>query len=110
MVLTRDKQPVMRPVRSRRTLTAYYGFGDASGAGFGATVERPNGIHGRHGLWGRDAENKSSNCRELRNLVETVKEESQVGYLDHAELWIFTDHSTAKSCFFPRSLIVKVVV
>jgi hypothetical protein len=100
MVLTRDKQPVMRPVRSRRTLTAYYGFGDASGAGFGATVERPNGIHGRYGLWGRDAENKSSNYRELRNLVETVEEETQAGYLDHGELWIFTDNSTAESCFF----------
>ena len=97
----------MRTVRSKRTLTAYYGFGDASGAGFGATLERPGGVHGQYGLWGKDSENQSSNYRELRNLVETVEEEARVGYLNHGELWIFTDNSTAESCFFQGRLLVK---
>ena len=86
MVLTWDEQPVMQPARSRRTLTAYHGFRDASGAGYGATVEKPDGIHWCYGLWGRDAENKSSNYRDLRYLVETVEEETQAGYLDHGKL------------------------
>jgi hypothetical protein len=98
--LTASATPTMRTVRSMRTLTAYYGFGDASGSGFGATVERPNGVFGRYGLWGKDAEDESSNYRELRNLVETVEEEAHVGYLTQGELWIFTDNSTAESCFF----------
>jgi hypothetical protein len=76
-----------------------YGFGDASAAGFGATVDRPGrGLFGRFGIWGKDAEDGSSNYRELRNLVETVEEEAAEDYLEGGELWIFTDNSTAESC------------
>ena len=42
---------------------------------------------GRFGLWGKDEEDKSSNYRELRNLVETVEEEAREGYLKDSELW-----------------------
>jgi len=98
--LTQSKTPVLRPVReSSWVLTAFYGFGDASSAGFGASVERPNGLHTRHGLWPRDAEDQSSNYRELKNLVDMVEEESNAGYLQGSELWLFTDNSTAESCF-----------
>jgi hypothetical protein len=79
--LASGDKPVMRCVHSRRMLTAFYGFGDASSAGFGSTMMRPRGIHGRFGLWSKDKEDKSSNYRELRNLVETVKEEAREGYL-----------------------------
>ena len=64
-------------------MTAYYGFGDASSGGFGATVQRPDGIHGRFGLWGRDEDDGSSNFRELFNLVQTVEEEAMAGHLKH---------------------------
>ena len=50
-------------------------------------------------MWGKDAEDASSNYRELRNLVETVEKEATSGSLDGNELWIFTDNSTAESCF-----------
>ncbi len=73
LFLAESKQPCMCRVQSRKTITVYYGFGDASSAGFGASVERPGGLHGRFGIWGRDAEDQSSNYRELRNLVETVE-------------------------------------
>jgi hypothetical protein len=96
---TGDK-PAMRCVQSNRMLMANYRFGDASLAGFESTVKRPGGIHGRFGLWGKDKEDKSSNYRELRNLVETVKKEAGKGYLRNSELWLFTDNSTAESCFF----------
>ena len=65
----------------RKALTAYYGFVDASSGGFGATVELKDGMHGRFGIWGRDAEGASSNYRELRNMVETVEEEAKQGHL-----------------------------
>jgi hypothetical protein len=69
-------------------------------AGFGSTVARPDGLYGRFGIWGKDAEDQSSKYRELRNLVETVEEEALDGYLTGGEFWLFTDNTTAKGCFF----------
>ncbi len=63
LVLAQGEQPAMRRKRSKQTLTAYYGFGDASSAGFGLKVERPNGLHGQYGLWGADKDHQSSNYR-----------------------------------------------
>ena len=98
--LAQDDEPILRCVRNKHTLTAYYGFGDASSGGFGSTVERPDGLHGRFGIWGSDNEERSSNYRELCNLVETVEEEAKGGHIKDGELWIFTDNSTAENCFF----------
>ena len=85
-----------RIVRGKVVLTACYRFGDASSGGFGATVQRLGGIHGRFGLWGRDKENASSNYRELLNLVETIEEVAVQRHLKDSELWLFTDNSTAE--------------
>ena len=98
--LAEEDTPRMRCVRCTSTLTAYYGFGDTSSAGFGLTVARPDGLYGRFGIWGKDAEDQSSNYRELRNLVETVEEEALNGYLTGGEFWLFTDNTTAEGCFF----------
>ncbi len=96
-------------MRSKSRVTAYYGFGDASSGSFGATVERPGGIQGRFGLWGRDDEDKSSNYRELHNLADTVEEEATEGHLTNGELWLFTDNSTAESCFFGGGSSTKLL-
>ncbi len=32
--------------------------------------------------------------------MEAVEDEAKVGYLANSEFWLFTDNSTAKSCFF----------
>ena len=98
--LAEGDTPRMRCVQNKHTLTAYYGFWDASSAGFGSTLARPDGLYGRFGIWGKDAEDRSSNYRELRNLVETVEEEALDGYLTGGEFWLFTDNTTAKGCFF----------
>ncbi len=98
--LAEGKKPAKHCIRSIRAHTAFYGFGDASSLGFGATVEQPDGLHGRFGLWGRDEEGSSSKDRELQNLVETVEEEAAVGYLAHGKLWIFTNNLMFGSCFF----------
>jgi hypothetical protein len=71
-LLTKGECPTKQCVWNRKSLTAYYGFGDTSLAGLGATVECPEGLQGRFGLWGRDEEGQSSNYRELQNLVKTV--------------------------------------
>ena len=99
IMLTDSAAPPKRIYRRRDLFTAFYGFGDASSGGFGSSVGLPHGVQGRFGIWGKDEEDKSSNYRELKNLVETVEEEVSVGRLDKAELWLFTDNSTAESCF-----------
>ena len=73
-------------------MTAYYGFGNASSGGFGATIQRPDGIHGHE-------DDASSNFRELFNLGETVEKEAGAGHLCHTELWLFTNNTTVESCF-----------
>ena len=72
--LTAGEVPPKRFVRSKLIVTACYGFGDASGSGFGSTIATPDGVRFRHGLWGRDCNKRSSNYRELRNLVEAIEE------------------------------------
>ena len=98
--LAQGEKPILRCIRNKHTVTANYGFGNASSGGFGSTVERLEGLHGRFGIWGSDSKEQSSNFRELRNVVKTVVEEAKEGYLKDGELWIFTNNSTAESCFF----------
>jgi hypothetical protein len=92
----------------------YYGFGDASGKQFRATIStnyncrgclsKPSkvkhGIRFRVGLWSAKEEDKSSNYKELCNLVETVAGEARAGRLRDCEFFLFTDNSTAESCFY----------
>jgi hypothetical protein len=63
-------------------------------------VASPDGLYGRFGIWGKDAEDQSLNYWELQNLVETVEEEAKEGYLKGGELWLFTINATAEGCFF----------
>ncbi len=91
LLLTNSDHPTVCRVRSNLVMTAYYSFGNASSGGFSLTVEYPDGLHGRFGLWGRDAENDSLNYRELHNLVKMVEEEAANGV---------TNNSTAESSFF----------
>jgi hypothetical protein len=41
----------------------------------------------------------SSNWREFRNLLETIREEARLGRLIGCEVWIATDNSTAEASF-----------
>jgi hypothetical protein len=43
--------PVLRRVRCKKTSKAYYGFGDASGLGFGATIQIKDKIWYEYGQW-----------------------------------------------------------
>lgn len=97
--LTASDTPLVCVVRSSKIITVYYGFGDASSQGFGATIERADGIQGRYGLWSSADAGQSSNFRELLNLVQSVEEEASANNVADTELWLFTDNSTAESCF-----------
>jgi hypothetical protein len=107
--LSSSDTPPLRVVRSKVVLTAFYGFGDASGKGFCGTVGYHEQVAYRIGVWGRDEESTSSNYKELRNLVETCEEEAAAGRLFNAEFFLFTDNSTAEACFYRGSSTSKLL-
>jgi len=93
--------PPTRMMRCTRRCIAIYGFVDASAAGFGSSFELPDkSILFRHGLWGRDADSATSKFRELCNLVDAIEQGVQCGELEHTELFIFTDNTTAEGAYY----------
>jgi hypothetical protein len=108
--LTQSEKPILQRLRSANCLmAAFYGFGDASSSGFGASIACPDGLHTQYRIWPSDIEDKSSNYCKLKNLVNTTEEELKVGYLKDSELWLFTDNSTAESCFHKGSSSSKAL-
>lgn len=100
--LTSAEEPPRVVVRSKGVAQARYGFGDASGLGYGSAVNL-NGrtLRVRVGTWKWTiSQEKSSNWRELRNLVELVKDLAKTGKLRHCELFLFTDNSVAERAYF----------
>ena len=94
-------EPPNRLVRGKHIMMAKYGFGDASGSGFGASWTNNDGsINYRYGTWGTDAQNNSSNYRELNNLVETLEHMGRKNELMGVELFIFTDNSVAEGAYY----------
>ena len=82
-------------------MRAYYGFGDASGAGFGATIELDDGVQYQYGQWSAEiTEKSSSNWRELANLVHTPKSLVSEKELRGLEIFIFTDNQTAEAAYW----------
>jgi hypothetical protein len=49
---------------------------------------------------GSGTDSVSSNFRELCNLVDSVEEGVSCGELSNAELFIFTDNTTAEGCYY----------
>jgi hypothetical protein len=101
-------------VRPAHVVHVYYGFGNASGKQFGATLLKSyncrgklsksgwdaQGIQFQVGLWLADKEKESSNYKELRNLVDTVLEEAMAGRMQDCKIFLFTDNSTTEGCFY----------
>jgi hypothetical protein len=96
-------KPTLRLVRGHRINAATFGFGDASGGGFGSSWQSKKGIAYRFGTWGQDMDEESSNLRELRNLVETLEEMGKGGELKGSEIFLFTDNSTSEAAFYNGS-------
>ena len=95
-------QVLVRPVEG--AIYVAYGAGDASGEGFGSRV-KPLGLQPllRRGFWCTEASEESSNWRELRNLVDAIKEESVRGRLVGREIWLATDNTTAATAYYKGS-------
>ena len=89
-------QVIERPVAGARCLA--FGGGDASGEGFGSLIsplDMPPLL--RRGFWDVIG---SSNWREMRNLLEAIREEARLGRLVGFDVWLTTDNSTAEASFY----------
>jgi hypothetical protein len=75
-------------------------FGDASGSGFGTSLEIAGTLHFTHGQWNCEWSKESSKYRELANLINAISEASSKGLLHQSELFVFTVNSVAESSFF----------
>jgi hypothetical protein len=83
------------------TAKAFYGFGDASGSGFGTTIQIGDHINYKYGQWcSKVTEERSSNWRELNNLVEALERVVVEHNMRGSDIFIFMDISTAKSAFW----------
>ena len=93
--------PLMMPVRPNRSVALFYGFGDASGEGFGSSVSdsKHNKSRIRRGFWCTAISERSSNYREFRNLSEMVRDMHEAKGLEGCEVWIFTDNKVAELVF-----------
>jgi len=92
-----------RRARPKRTAVVSYGFGDASGAAFGAASKfaGEKEFHYQFGQWPSEVLGvESSNWREFINLVEYLEERASLGILDNCEVFMFTDNSTAERAFW----------
>ena len=97
--LTESDTALVLLVQSNRLYIIQYRFADASGGGFGSSVFTPNGLEVIHGTWNKDGKDKSSNFRELANLVLRLEKDAEEGKLDGVEMFFFTDNSTTESAF-----------
>jgi hypothetical protein len=97
-----DEAP-WRRVRAKKTASVLYGFGDASGPAFGDTLQMAGSanIMFHYGRWlASITDEESSNWRELANLVEFLEEEGAKGNPTDAEVFMFTDNSSAENAIW----------
>ena len=77
-----------------------YGFVDASGSGFGSTLEKQDKIHYRIGTWSSSEKENSSNWREFENLVYTVEEAGRKGMLTGSTVLLATENSVVEAALY----------
>ena len=98
--LTSDEAPPKVTRRTTKFGTAYYGFGDASGKGFGHAVEIEGMTYKSYGQWSSCVEDKHSNYKEFKNLTIAIKNLAYDNKLNQCFLIIFTDNFVAECAYY----------
>jgi len=98
--LMKSHRPPLRPVRSKKICQVFYGFGDASGSAYGSTLSENDKVYFEYGQWCSSQSEESSNWRELCNLSDSLESWTTTHELKGAQMFIFTDNSTAESAFW----------
>ncbi|GFH49897.1 hypothetical protein CTEN210_06373 [Chaetoceros tenuissimus] len=96
-------EPTKRLVRGKALAFIRFGFGDASGGGFGSSWEFEGDIIYRYGVWGKEMDLSSSNLREFTNQVDSLETMGEQGLLDGVEVFFFTDNSTCEAAAYNGS-------
>jgi hypothetical protein len=97
------EKPVLRRTRCWKSSKAYYGFGDASGLSFGATIQIGDSIWYEYGHWKKEEVERSSNWKEFTNLVNFLEGAIEKHKLAGSEVFILTDNNTSKAAFWKGS-------
>ena len=98
--LTSCEAPPKVVRRRKKVARAYYGFGDASGKGFGNGIQIEKKIYCEFGQWASVYEGKHSNWKELKTLVNTVENALKHKLLQDCELYLFTDNMVAEMAYY----------
>jgi hypothetical protein len=80
-----------------------YGFGDASGMGFGSSIQTATMLLYRIGVWVGDEDNETSNYHEFTNVVEALEEEGAIGRLADCHVFFCRDKSTVEAAIYKGS-------
>jgi len=88
--------PVPVVVRSTSVFHLLYGFANASGKGFGSTIQSSNGIRYRIGL-------NPSNWKEFENSLNALVTEGELGNLNNSIVFLNTDNSTVERCVYKET-------
>jgi hypothetical protein len=96
-------KPMQTLLQTARLYTILYGFADApAGSGFGSTVLGKDGIRYHIGTWDSYTQESSSNFRELKNVVEALKEEAQRGHPRNALIFLCTNNSIVEAALVSK--------
>ena len=101
--LTAAEQPPRLLARPKKGASVVIIFGDASGEGFGSSLWMygSGDVETEHGLWTREYGARSSNFRELYNLILRLESLVSGGRLKQGtEVFMFTDNATAEAAFY----------
>jgi hypothetical protein len=100
------------PVRPTGTAVAMYMFGDASGLGFGISLwaAGEDTIYASQEAWTEETSKKSSNYRELYNLVLKIEELVRDGTIQQGmDIFVFTDTFVVECAFYHGSAKSKLL-
>jgi hypothetical protein len=103
LTLMRSDLPAEIDLRVSRVLFVLYGFADASGTGFGSSLQLEVGLSYRIGVWSRDEASETSNYREFTNVIESLEEEGASGRLRDCMVFFCTDNSTVEAALYKGS-------
>jgi hypothetical protein len=100
LVLTYPLVPPERAVRSKHLLQVCYGFGDASGEGFGSIILLDGAVEWGLGSWKEFYKTESSNRREFENLVQRLETFAQAHLGAAIEVFMFTENCVTEYAYF----------
>ena len=98
------EEPTRISCRVKKIGWVAYGIGDASRDGFRVDIHIGDNLQFRYGQWASVLSEKSSNYRELWNLVDTLEGLGEgERELKGCELFLFTDNLVAECAYYKGS-------